>query len=50
VRSELRFAARADLAAVLHIEFPAEVANAWLNRHPAACGLTYGYVLFAVTG
>jgi SAM-dependent methyltransferase len=50
VRSELRFAAPADLAAVLHIEFPAEVANAWLNRHPAACGLTYGYVLFAVTG
>jgi SAM-dependent methyltransferase len=50
VRSELRFASRADLAAVLRIEFPAEVADDWLARHPAATGLTYGYVLFAVTG
>jgi SAM-dependent methyltransferase len=50
VRSELRFASRADLAAVLHIEFPAEVADAWLRRHPAATGLSYGYVLFAVRG
>jgi SAM-dependent methyltransferase len=50
VRSELRFASRADLAAVLRIEFPAEVADAWLARNPAATGLTYGYVLFAVTG
>jgi len=49
VRSELRFASRADLSAVLHIEFPAEVADAWLSRHPAATGLSYGYVLFAVT-
>jgi SAM-dependent methyltransferase len=50
VRSELRFASRADLAAVLQIEFPAEVADAWLGSHPAATGLTYGYVLFAVSG
>jgi SAM-dependent methyltransferase len=50
VRSELRFGSREDLAAVLHIEFPAGVADAWLSRHPAATGLTYGYVLFAVTG
>jgi SAM-dependent methyltransferase len=49
VRSELRFARRADLDAVLHIEFPAEVADGWLSRHPAAAGLSYGYVLFAVT-
>jgi SAM-dependent methyltransferase len=48
VRSELRFASRADLAAVLRIEFPAEVAAAWLRRHPAATGLSYGYVLFSV--
>ena len=48
VRSELRFASHADLAAVLHIEFPAEVAAAWLRRHPAATGLSYGYVLFSV--
>ncbi len=49
VRSELRFASRADLASVLDIEFPAEVARDWLRRHPAATGLSYGYVLFAVT-
>jgi SAM-dependent methyltransferase len=49
VRSELRFDSRADLAAVLHIEFPAEVAGAWLDRHPVATGLSYGYVLFALT-
>lgn len=48
VRSELRFTSRADLAAVLRIEFPAEVAAAWLRRHPAATGLSYGYVLFSV--
>jgi SAM-dependent methyltransferase len=49
VRSELRFASRADLAAVLHIELPDAVAASWLRRHPAATSLTYGYVLFAVT-
>jgi SAM-dependent methyltransferase len=49
VRSELRFASRADLAAVLRIEFPAEVARAWLARYPLATGLTYGYVLHQVT-
>ena len=48
VHSELRFARRADLAAVLHIEFPPAVAQDWLRRHPAATGLTYGYVLFCV--
>jgi len=48
VRSELRFASRQDLAAVLHIEFPAQVAGDWLSRHPVATGLTYGYVLFEV--
>jgi SAM-dependent methyltransferase len=50
VRSELRFASRAELAAVLRIEFPARVAADWLRRHPAATGLTYGYVLFCVRG
>jgi SAM-dependent methyltransferase len=49
VRSEWRFARRADLAAVLGIEFPERVARDWLARHPAATSLTYGYVLFAVT-
>jgi SAM-dependent methyltransferase len=50
VRSRLDFASRADLSAVLHIEFPPVVARGWLRRHPAATGLTYGYVLFAVRG
>jgi SAM-dependent methyltransferase len=49
VRSELRFRSRAQLAAVLHIEFPAAIADDWLARHPLATGLTYGYVLFDVT-
>jgi SAM-dependent methyltransferase len=49
VRSELRFASRADLAAVLHIELPHAVAATWLRQHPAATSLSYGYVLFAVT-
>jgi SAM-dependent methyltransferase len=49
VRSRWQFADRADLAAVLNIEVPAEVARAWLARHPLATGLSCGYVLFAVT-
>jgi SAM-dependent methyltransferase len=49
VRSELRLRSRADLAAVLEIELPVPVARAWLARNPSATGLTYGYVLFAVT-
>jgi SAM-dependent methyltransferase len=49
VRSQWRFASRADLAAVLSIEVPGPVAHAWLARHPAATSLSYGYVLFAVT-
>jgi SAM-dependent methyltransferase len=49
VRSQWRFASRADLAAVLKIEVPEPVARAWLARHPAATGLSYGHVLFAVT-
>jgi SAM-dependent methyltransferase len=48
VRSELQFASRDELAAVLYIEFPPAVASDWLRRHPAATGLTYGYVLFSV--
>jgi SAM-dependent methyltransferase len=48
VRSELRFASRAELSAVLHIEFPPEVAASWLRRHPDTTGLSYGYVLFCL--
>jgi SAM-dependent methyltransferase len=49
VRSQWRFASRADLAAVLNIEVPAAVARSWLARHPGVTSLSYGYVLFAVT-
>lgn len=43
------FPSRADLETVLRLEFPPEVAGGWLAAHPDAAGLTYGYVLFAVT-
>src|SRR6266536_2419037 len=48
VHSGWTFERRADLEAVLRIEFPAHVADAWLARHPAATSISYGYVLFAV--
>ncbi len=48
VHSGWAFDSRADLDAVLHIEFPAHVAQAWLARHPAATGISYGYVLYAI--
>jgi SAM-dependent methyltransferase len=48
VRTQWRFASRADLAAVLDIEIPAGVARAWLAANPAATGLSCGYVLYAV--
>jgi SAM-dependent methyltransferase len=48
IMSRWRFAARADLEAVLRLEFPRPVADRWLAEHPAALGLSYGYVLFAV--
>jgi SAM-dependent methyltransferase len=48
IRSEWRFESRADLEAVLRIEFPDPVTNAWLAKNPVATGLTYGYVLFRV--
>jgi hypothetical protein len=30
------------------MEFPGPVAQAWLDAHPAAVGLSYGYVLFTI--
>ncbi|HEX9066187.1 MAG TPA: class I SAM-dependent methyltransferase [Streptosporangiaceae bacterium] len=48
VVSQWRFGSRADLKAVLRLEFPAPVADAWLAARPRALGLSYGYVLFTV--
>jgi SAM-dependent methyltransferase len=50
VMSRWEFGCRSDFEAVLGLEFPAEVAGPWLADHPDALGLSYGYVLFAVTG
>lgn len=49
VRTQWRFASRADLAAVLNIEVPPAAARGWLARYPTATSLSCGYVLFAVT-
>jgi ubiquinone/menaquinone biosynthesis C-methylase UbiE len=48
VQATLRFSSPEELAAVLRIELPADVANAWLAQHPAAASLTYGFVVRAV--
>lgn len=48
VMSSWQFDRREDLEAVLRLEFPRAVADAWLVEHPAVTGLSYGYVLFAV--
>lgn len=47
VMSAWQFGTRAELEAVLRMEFPATVADPWLKQHPDATGLSYGYVLFA---
>lgn len=48
VRSAWRFEDRAALEAVLRLEFPEELAAAWLGDHPDRVELSYGYVLFTV--
>jgi len=42
------FSSRSDFEAVLRLEFPA-VAGAWLATRADAVGLSYGFVLFALT-
>jgi SAM-dependent methyltransferase len=49
VASSWRFDRRADLETVLRLEFPADVAVWWLERHPDAIEISYGFVLFAVS-
>lgn len=48
VQSSWLFTSRADLEAVLRLEFPPALADGWLARHPDDTGLTYGYALFVV--
>jgi SAM-dependent methyltransferase len=48
VRSSWVFPDPAGLAAVLRLEFPDDLATAWLRDHPGRRGLSYGYVLFRV--
>jgi SAM-dependent methyltransferase len=48
VRSSWRFTTRADLEAVLRMEFPLQVAEPWLAAHPGALSLGYSYALFAI--
>ena len=45
VMSSWTFDSRADLEAVLRLEFERGVADAWLAEHPAATSLSYGYLL-----
>lgn len=47
VMSSWEFDSRADLEAVLHLEFPREVADTWLRAHPHRVCLSYGYLLHA---
>lgn len=45
VMSSWEFDTRADLEAVLRLEFPEEIADDWLREHPDRTGLSYGYLL-----
>ena len=48
VMGRWQFSSRNDFEAVLRLEFPGGVADAWLADHPDALGLSYGYLLFAI--
>jgi SAM-dependent methyltransferase len=49
VMSRWSFSSREEFEAVLRLEFPSSVVSPWLAAHPRALGLSYGYVLFAIT-
>lgn len=49
VLSSWTFDSRADLEAVLHLEFPPDVADEWLRAHPGVTRLSYGYLLHVWT-
>ncbi|WP_404286499.1 class I SAM-dependent methyltransferase [Glutamicibacter arilaitensis] len=48
VMSSWNFDSTKDLAQVLHLEFPAELAQGWISQHPDSTELSYGYVLYHV--
>lgn len=49
VMSSWTFDSRADLEAVLRLEFPAEVVDDWLRANPEVTRLSYGYLLHVWT-
>ncbi len=49
VMSSWTFDTHDNLAAVLRMEFPAEVVDPWLSAHPGGTSLSYGYLLYQVT-
>ncbi|QQQ80460.1 class I SAM-dependent methyltransferase [Saccharothrix sp. 6-C] len=49
VMSAWRCRDAAELEAVLRIEFPGDVVDAWVRANPGRRELTYGYVLFTTT-
>ncbi|ROP36515.1 class I SAM-dependent methyltransferase [Saccharothrix texasensis] len=49
VMSAWRCRDAAELEAVLRIEFPGDVVDAWVRADPGRRELTYGYVLFTTT-
>jgi SAM-dependent methyltransferase len=46
VRSSWRFGTSAELADVLRIELPRDVADAWVSAHPGVTDISYGYRLW----
>ena len=48
VMSSWTFDSAEDLARVLQMEFPAQLANEWITEHPQAAQLSYGYVIYQV--
>jgi hypothetical protein len=48
VMSSWKFDSVEDLASVLHIEFPAQLAHEWIAEHPQATELSYSYVIYFV--
>jgi SAM-dependent methyltransferase len=48
VRSSWRFSRSEELAAVLRIELPRDIADAWVAGHPGVTSISYGYRLWVV--